>query len=67
MVYKLKNIFIGFIQEAASILGGMVFSAAMIKGVAFSLATTSFYGVLLLVIMISGYKEPVEIQKESNI
>lgn len=67
MVYKLKNIFIGFIQEAASILGGMVFSAAMIKRVAFSLATTSFYGVLLLVIMISGYKEPVEIQKESNI
>lgn len=42
---------------AASILGGMEFSADMIKGVAFSLATTSFYGVLLLVLTISGYKE----------
>lgn len=53
--------FIGFIQGAASIFGGLIFSLALGKGVAFSLATTFIYGFLLLIITIFQYKEPMKI------
>ncbi len=57
--------FIAFIQGAASIAGGLVFSIAIKKGVAFALATTFFYGILLLLITIVKYKEPSIIKVKS--
>lgn len=57
--------FIAFIQGAASIAGGLVFSAVIHKGVSFALATTFFYGILLLLITIVKYKEPSPIKIQS--
>ncbi|QQZ59331.1 MFS transporter [Paenibacillus sonchi] len=53
--------FIGFIQGAASVLGGVVFSLTIGKGVAFALATTFIYGVVLLWITVFHYKEPAKL------
>ncbi|WP_341349656.1 MFS transporter [Clostridium saccharoperbutylacetonicum] len=50
--------FISFVQGVAGVIAGMVYSATMKNGIAFSLAFTVVYSLTLVLITILKYKEP---------
>ena len=50
--------FISFIQGIAGVVAGIIYSATMRNGIAFSLAFTVVYSVTLILITILKYKEP---------
>ena len=49
--------FISFVQGVAGVIAGIIYSATMRKGIAFSLAFTVVYSVSLILITILKYKE----------
>lgn len=50
--------FISFVQGVAGVIAGMIYSATMKNGIAFSLAFTVVYSFTLILIIILKYKEP---------
>ncbi|AQR94821.1 MFS transporter [Clostridium saccharoperbutylacetonicum] len=50
--------FISFVQGVAGVIAGMIYSATMKNGIAFSLAFTVVYSFTLILITILKYKEP---------
>ncbi|SFC88288.1 MFS transporter [Clostridium uliginosum] len=50
--------FISFVQGVAGVIVGMIYSATMRNGIAFSLAFAAVYSVILILIIILKYKEP---------
>ena len=50
--------FISFIQGIAGVIAGIIYSATMRNGIAFSLGFTVVYSVTLILITILKYKEP---------
>ena len=50
--------FIGFIEGIASVVAGLLYSAAMKNGVSFGLASASIFGVCVFVLTALKYREP---------
>ena len=49
---------IGFVEGIASVIAGFIYSATMINGIAFGLASASIFGVLVFILTILKYRVP---------